>query len=205
LLLKNYHLSDDIAFRFGDSAWNEWPLTADKFSHWLSEDHNATNFNLFIDYETFGEHQWDESGIFGFLEHLPRQWLKTHDHTFMTASEAIAAYEPVDQVDVPQTVTWADTERDLSAWLGNAMQSESINGLYSLRDLVIGSDDWSLIEDWRRLQTSDHFYYMCTKWFNDGDIHAYFSPYDTPYEAYINFMNAYRDLRFRLAEKGVEV
>ncbi|HEY5442383.1 MAG TPA: glycoside hydrolase family 57 protein [Candidatus Saccharimonadales bacterium] len=205
LLLKNYHLSDDIAFRFGDSEWSEWPLTADKFAHWLSEDQQATNFNLFIDYETFGEHQWDESGIFGFLEHMPREWLKTANHTFMTASEAIAAYEPVDQVDVPQTVTWADTERDLSAWLGNAMQSSSITGLYDLRDKIIGSNDWALIEDWRRLQTSDHFYYMCTKWFNDGDIHAYFSPYDTPYEAYINFMNAYRDLQLRLAEKGASV
>jgi alpha-amylase len=205
LLLKNYRLSDDIAFRFGDNAWSEWPLTADKFAHWLSEDQQATNFNLFIDYETFGEHQWDESGIFGFLEHMPREWLKTAGHTFMTASEAIAAHEPVDQVDVPQTVTWADTERDLSAWLGNAMQSSSINGLYELRDQIISSNDLALTEDWRRLQTSDHFYYMCTKWFNDGDIHAYFSPYNTPYEAYINFMNAYRDLQFRLAEKGVAV
>ncbi len=204
LLMKNYHLSDDIAFRFGDSEWNEWPLTADKFSHWLSEDQNATNFNLFIDYETFGEHQWDASGIFGFLEHLPREWLKTSGHTFMTASEAIEAYEPVDTVDVPQTVTWADTERDLSAWLGNSMQNCSIESLYKLTDRVIGTGDWALIEDWRRLQTSDHFYYMCTKWFNDGDIHAYFSPYDTPYEAYINFMNAYRDLEFRLAEKSVD-
>ena len=203
LLLKNYKLSDDIAFRFGDSSWAEWPLTADKFSHWLSEDRNATNFNLFMDYETFGEHQWDESGIFGFLEHLPVEWLKTPGHTFMTLSEAIDASEPVDRIDVPQTITWADTERDLSAWLGNAMQTSSIESLYGLEDSIIGSDDLALIEDWRRLQTSDHFYYMCTKWFNDGDIHAYFSPYDTPYEAYMNFMNAYRDLQFRLAEKGV--
>jgi alpha-amylase len=204
LLLKNYKLSDDIAFRFGDNSWAEWPLTADKFAHWLSEDDHATNFNLFIDYETFGEHQWNESGIFGFLEHLPEQWLKTPGHTFMTLSEAIDAFEPVDRVDMPQTVTWADTERDLSAWLGNPMQSSSIDTLYGLENRVIGSQDLALIDDWRRLQTSDHFYYMCTKWFNDGDIHAYFSPYDTPYEAYMNFMNAYRDLQFRLAEKGIE-
>jgi alpha-amylase len=203
LLLKNYKLSDDIAFRFGDSSWAEWPLTADKFSHWLSEDRDATNFNLFMDYETFGEHQWDESGIFGFLEHLPVEWLKTPGHTFMTLSEAIDASEPVDRIDVPQTITWADTERDLSAWLGNPMQTSSIESLYGLESRIIGSNDLALIEDWRRLQTSDHFYYMCTKWFNDGDIHAYFSPYDTPYEAYINFMNAYRDLQFRLAEKGI--
>ena len=203
LLLKNYKLSDDIAFRFGDSSWAEWPLTADKFSHWLSEDRDATNFNLFMDYETFGEHQWDESGIFGFLEHLPVEWLKTPGHTFMTLSEAIDASEPVDRIDVPQTITWADTERDLSAWLGNPMQTSSIESLYGLESRIIGSNALALIEDWRRLQTSDHFYYMCTKWFNDGDIHAYFSPYDTPYEAYINFMNSYRDLQFRLAEKGI--
>jgi alpha-amylase len=205
LLMKNYHLSDDIAFRFGDHDWSEWPLTADKFSHWLSEDKNATNFNLFMDYETFGEHQWSETGIFEFLEHLPKQWLKTKGHTFMTVSEVIDNFEPKDQVDVPNTVTWADVERDLSAWLGNAMQSQAIQALYDLQEPIIHCGDLALIEDWRRLQTSDHFYYMCTKWFNDGDIHAYFSPYDTPYEAYMNFMNAYHDLRARLAEKGVAV
>jgi len=201
LLLKNYKLSDDIAFRFGDSNWSEHPLTADKFSHWLSEDKDATNFNLFMDYETFGEHQWEESGVFGFLDHLPKEWLKTEGHSFMTVSEVIDNNEPVGPVDVPDTVTWADTERDLSAWLGNAMQTNSIAVLYDLQDKIIGTGDWELIEDWRRLQTSDHFYYMCTKWFNDGDIHAYFSPYETPYEAYINFMNAFRDLEYRLAEK----
>jgi alpha-amylase len=203
LLMKNYKLSDDIAFRFGDHDWSEWPLTADKFAHWLSQDQHATNFNLFMDYETFGEHQWDESGIFGFLENLPRQWLKTPGHTFMTFSEAIDTFQPADAINAPQTITWADTERDLSAWLGNAMQTSSIESLYGLQDKIMSSNDLGLIEDWRRLQTSDHFYYMCTKWFNDGDIHAYFSPYDTPYEAYINFMNAYHDLQFRLAEKGL--
>jgi alpha-amylase len=205
LLMKNYKLSDDIAFRFGDSDWKEYPLTADKFSHWLSEDKDASNFNLFMDYETFGEHQWEESGVFGFLEHLPKEWLKDEDHTFMTVSEAIDTYTPADSIDVPETVTWADTERDLSAWLGNAMQQSTITALYELQDAILGSHDLQLIEDWRRLQTSDHFYYMCTKYFNDGDIHAYFSPYETPYEAYINFMNAYRDLQFRLAEKGAMV
>lgn len=205
LLLKNYRLSDDIAFRFGDREWAEWPLTADKFSHWLSEDPHATNFNLFMDYETFGEHQWSESGIFDFLEHLPKQWLKTKGHTFMTVSEVIDRFEAKDQVSVPQTVTWADVERDLSAWLGNAMQSSAIQALYDLQDSIIRSGDLALIDDWRRLQTSDHFYYMCTKWFNDGDIHAYFSPYDTPYEAYMNFMNAYHDLKARLSQKGIPV
>ncbi len=203
LLLKNYKLSDDIAFRFGDQNWAEWPLTADKFSHWLSENQEATNFNLFMDYETFGEHQWDESGIFDFLEHLPKEWLKTEGHTFMTVSDVIDAFEPVDKIDMPNTVTWADTERDLTAWIGNAMQVNSLSAIYGLQDKVIASNDLSLIEDWRKLQTSDHFYYMCTKWFNDGDVHAYFSPYESPYEAYINFINAYRDIQYRLAEKGL--
>lgn len=205
LLMKNYKLSDDIAFRFGDREWAEWPLTADKFAHWMSEDPNATNINLFMDYETFGEHQWEESGVFDFLEHLPKEWLKTPHHTFMTVSETIDNFEPVGDIDIPHIVTWADTERDLSAWNGNDMQRAALKAVYDLGDSIIGTNDWELIEDWRRLQTSDHFYYMCTKWFNDGDIHAYFSPYDTPYEAYMNFMNVYRDLQCRLVEKGVPV
>ncbi|MGH7142419.1 MAG: glycoside hydrolase family 57 protein [Candidatus Saccharimonadales bacterium] len=205
LLMKNYRLSDDIAFRFGNHDWSEWPLTADKFAHWINSDNNATNIDLFMDYETFGEHQWQETGIFEFLKELPKQWLKAPDNTFMTVSEACDSFEPVDQVDVPNTITWADTERDLSAWLGNSMQQQAIIGLYELQDKIIKSQDLSLINDWRNLQASDHFYYMCTKWWNDGDIHSYFSPYETPYEAYMNFMNAYHDLRFRLAEKGVAV
>jgi len=203
LLVKNYKLSDDIAFRFGDNSWSEWPLTADKFSHWLNDSGDATNFNLFMDYETFGEHQWGESGIFDFLGHLPNEWLKNPNNTFMTVSEAMEKNDSVGELDMPYTVTWADTERDLSAWLGNAMQQQSILALYGLEDKIMNSDDLVLINDWRRLQTSDHFYYMCTKWFNDGDIHAYFSPYDTPYEAHIAFMNAWHDLQFRLSEKGL--
>lgn len=205
LLMKNYKLSDDLAFRFGNQDWAEWPLTADKFTHWLNNTGDADVFNLFMDYETFGEHQWEHTGIFDFLEHLPDQWLKQDNNTFMTVSEAIDTHEAKDRVDVPDTVTWADTERDLSAWLGNPMQQQAIEVLYSLQDAIIASKDLALIEDWRKLQTSDHFYYMCTKWFNDGDIHAYFSPYDTPYEAHINFMNAWHDLRSRLASKGVNV
>lgn len=205
LLLKNYRLSDDIAFRFGNRAWEGWPLTADKFTHWLNESGEATNFNLFMDYETFGEHQWDDTGIFDFLEHLPKEWLRQKGHTFMTVSEVIDAFEPKDQVDIPQTLTWADTERDLSAWLGNDMQASAITALYGLEDKILDTKDDALIEDWRKLQASDHFYYMCTKWFNDGDIHAYFSPYQNPYDAFIAFMNTYHDLRFRLVQKGVEV
>lgn len=205
LLMKNYRLSDDIAFRFGDQNSPAWPLTADKFADWLKETQNATNFNLFMDYETFGEHQWEDTGIFNFLHHLPEEWLKADNHTFMTVSEAAEAYEPVDTIDTPYTTTWADTERDLSAWLGNPMQQQAIQALYDLQHAIFESNDWALIEDWRRLQTSDHFYYMCTKWFNDGDIHAYFSPYDTPYEAFTNFMNAWHDLKFRLIEKGFDI
>ncbi|HSW65830.1 MAG TPA: glycoside hydrolase family 57 protein [Bacillota bacterium] len=205
LLMKNYKLSDDIAFRFGDRNWAGWPLTADKFTHWLNESGDATNFDLFMDYETFGEHQWDESGIFDFLEHLPNEWLKREGNTFMTVSEVIDTFQPVDRVDMPYTVTWADTERDLSAWLGNSMQASSIHALYDLEQRVLDTGDLTLIDDWRKLTTSDHFYYMCTKWFNDGDIHAYFSPYENPYDAFIAFMNAWHDLQFRLAAKGVDV
>ncbi len=205
LLLKNYRLSDDIAFRFSETARSSMPLTASTFAHWLSESGDATNFNLFMDYETFGEHQWEDTGIFGFLRHLPKEWLRSDNHTFMTVSEAASAFEPVDRVDMPQTVTWADAERDLTAWLGNKMQHQAIQALYELEDHVLGTNDIELIEDWRRLTTSDHFYYMCTKWFSDGDVHAYFSPYESPYEAFINFMNAWHDVRHRLLQKGVGV
>jgi alpha-amylase len=197
LFLKNYKMSDDIAFRFGNSDWSEWPLTSDKFSHWLNETKEAEIFNLFMDYETFGEHQWEDKGIFDFLKNLPGHWLSNPNNRFLTFTEAIEKFEPKDMVDMPDTVTWADTERDLTAWVGNNMQQNAISALYSLSDKVIGSGDQNLINDWRRLQTSDHFYYMCTKWFEDGDVHSYFSPYQSPYDAFINFMNAYHDLAWR--------
>ena len=207
LLMKNYKLSDDIAFRFSNKSWSEYPLTADKFVHWLNaipEDQPIVN--LFMDYETFGEHQWDDTGIFEFLDHMPGTFMESNaDRTFMTLSEAANTFEPKDEVDVPQTITWADTERDLTAWLGNTMQQQAISALYGLQDQVIQSNDLQLIEDWRKLQTSDHFYYMCTKWFSDGDVHAYFSPYNTPYEAFIAFMNVYHDMKDRLMQKGFEV
>jgi alpha-amylase len=206
LLLKNYKLSDDIAFRFGNKSWSQWPLTADKFTHWLnSTGDDAQIFNLFMDYETFGEHQWSESGIFDFLAHLPAQWFKKSGNSFMTVSEAADSYPAVDRVDMPNTVTWADTERDLSAWTGNRMQQQSLDALYGLEERVKMSGDLKLIEDWRKLTTSDHSYYMCTKYFNDGDVHAYFSPYVSPYEGFMNFMNAWQDVRYRLLEKGIEV
>lgn len=205
LLLKNYRLSDDIAFRFSETARSATPLTAGTYAHWLSETADATNFNLFMDYETFGEHQWEDTGIFEFLRHLPGEWLKDQSHTFMTVSEIADAHDAVDRVDMPQTVTWADTERDLTAWLGNKMQHQAIEALYDLEHAVLNADDDQLINDWRKLTTSDHFYYMCTKWFSDGDVHAYFSPYESPYEAFINFINAWHDVRHRLIQKGIEV
>lgn len=205
LLTKNYKLSDDIAFRFSNREWEEYPLSVEKFLSWTKDSWDQPLINLFMDYETFGEHQWADSGIFDFLEALPSHWLATPEHTFMTVSEAADTYETADTIDCPQTITWADNERDLSAWLGNTMQQGAIKSLYGLRDKIYASNDLLLIEDWRKLQTSDHFYYMCTKWFNDGDVHAYFSPYNSPYEAYIAFMNAYQDVKYRLSEKGLEV
>lgn len=198
LLMKNYRLSDDIAFRFGDRNTPVWPLTAEKFARWLGDDQNATNFDLFMDYETFGEHQWGESGIFDFLEHLPREWLTNRHHTFMTVTEAAGSFDSKDEIDVPTTITWADTERDLSAWLGNSMQTNAIEALYGLRDDVLQTKDLTLIEDWRKLTTSDHFYYMCTKYWSDGDVHKYFSPYESPYDSYINFMNVLDNIQSRL-------
>jgi alpha-amylase len=193
-------LSDDIAFRFSCRDWAGWPLTADKFGHWISKvNGNGFVVNLFLDYETFGEHQWQETGIFDFLRHLPQEIFKHPDNDFKTPSEVIKAYPPVGEVDVPHIVSWADIERDLSAWLGNAMQSNAIHELYRLEKKIRATGDQVLINDWRKLQTSDHFYYMCTKWFSDGDVHKYFNPYDSPYDSYINFMNILGNLQYRLA------
>jgi alpha-amylase len=201
LLLKNYKLSDDIAFRFSEKSWREWPLTADKFASWVTN-HNGNGqvINLFMDYETFGEHQWKEHGIFNFLESLPGEILKHPDNDFVTPSEAITRYPAMDEIDVPYIVTWADTERDLSAWNGNYIQKSAINSIYSLEKKILSGGDQKLIDDWRRLQTSDHFYYMCTKWFSDGDVHKYFNPYESPYDAFISYMNAVTDLKLRLKE-----
>lgn len=200
LLLKNYKLSDDMAFRFSNRGWSEWPLTADKYGQWLGVADGDT-VNLFMDYETFGEHQWEDSGIFNFLERLPEEVLKNPGLDFKTPSEVIASYEPRDYVDIPHTLTWADTDRDLTAWLGNPMQRAAIETIYQLEDDIHKINDHKLMEDWRRLQTSDHFYYMCTKWSNDGDVHAYFSPYESPYDAYIAYMNALTDLKLRVDKR----
>lgn len=205
LLLKNYRLSDDIAFRFSNQGWPEWPLTSEKYLSWLGAiDEREQLINLCMDYETFGEHQWKEHGIFDFMQAWIPKWLEDTDHHFVTASQAALSQEPADEVSVERTVTWADTERDLSAWLGNSMQQEALRHLYELEEDVLRSRSSELMNDWRNLQTSDHVYYMCTKWFTDGDVHAYFSPYTSPYDAFIYFMNAVRDLRFRLMQVTTE-
>lgn len=201
LLLKNYRLSDDLAFRFSNQAWEQWPLTADTYSQWANDSiTDSPLINLFMDYETFGEHQWADTGIFEFFEKFVGQWLATSNNVFYTVGEALEANEPVGEISMENVVTWADSERDLTAWLGNSMQQEALRHLYALEDGVMRSGDMNLISDWRRLQTSDHAYYMCTKWFTDGDVHAYFSPYDSPYDAFLYFMNAIRDMRYRLME-----
>jgi alpha-amylase len=204
LLLKNYSLSDDIAFRFSNRAWPEWPLTAEKFARWISNiNGNGNVVNLFMDYETFGEHQWSDTGIFDFMRHLPEEVLKHPDNDFRTPSEVVQSFEPVDTVDVPNVISWADTERDLSAWLGNPMQSNAIHELYRLEGKIKQTRDEKIIADWRKLQASDHFYYMCTKYFADGDVHKYFNPYDSPYDSYINFMNVLGNLQNRCVRQGL--
>lgn len=198
VLLKNYRLSDDIAFRFSNRGWAEWPLTAPKFARWISDvNGNGQTVNLFMDYETMGEHQWEDTGIFDFLTHLPDEVFKHPDNNFKTPSEVIRDYDAMGEIDVPHMISWADIERDLSAWLGNAMQSNALHELYRMEQQVKQTEDPEIIVDWRKLQTSDHFYYMCTKWFADGDVHKYFNPYDSPYDSYINFMNVMDNLRSR--------
>ena len=199
LLLKNYRLSDDVAFRFGDKNWPQWPLNADTYNDWVNASITDKSIvNLFMDYETFGEHQWVDTGIFDFYESFVGKWLENPANTFYTVSGAIDAFKPVGEISMPNTVTWADTERDLTAWLGNSMQQEALRYLYAMEDDILRTNDIDLISDWRKLQTSDHVYYMCTKWFTDGDVHAYFSPYESPYDAFLYFINVIRDLRWRL-------
>lgn len=194
LLLKNYRLSDDIAFRFSDRSWSGWPLDADKFGSWI--DRAGDVCNLFMDYETFGEHHRQENGILQFLDALPAKIL-SHGNTFATPSELIERFAPVSRYDVPRPISWADTERDLSAWAGNAMQSSALQELYRIESQVKETGDLDLLDDWRRLTTSDHIYYMCTKYFADGQVHKYFNPYASPYDSYINFMNVLDHLRGR--------
>jgi alpha-amylase len=203
LLLKNFRLSDDIAFRFSNQGWTEWPLTAEKYANWLKTIPKKQQVvNLFIDYETFGEHQWKESGIFEFLKSLPGTVLKKTDFAFLNPKDVASTYEAVDSIHVPYPISWADEERDLTAWLGNEMQDEAFNKLYSQENLVKACSDTDIKRDWNYLQASDHFYYMCTKWFTDGDVHRYFNPYPSPYEAFINYMNVLSDFMIRVEENS---
>jgi len=201
LLLKNYQLSDDIAFRFSQHSWASWPLTTEKFVGWLNEiDKKEEVVNLFMDYETFGEHQWPETGIFDFMRALPGKVLSMTNYSFNTPSEVASTLQPVGDMHVPTPISWADEERDLSAWLGNELQDEAFDKLYRLEERVRNCDDAWITKNWEYLQTSDHFYYMCTKWFSDGDVHKYFNPYQTPYTAFINYMNVLSDFEIRVNE-----
>jgi len=208
LLLKYYMLSDDIAFRFSNRSWPEYPLTVDKFINWvnhltLSERSGKNLFlNLFMDYETFGEHQWEETGIFEFIANLPSAVLQ-HSHLgFAHPSQCyeLSNYQQ-ESLSFPDPVSWADQERDVSAWVENDMQQNAITTLYELLRVIKSKGRNDLLEQARLLTTSDHFYYMCTKYFQDGDVHKYFSPYDTPEQAYIYFINALADLEERINEQ----
>lgn len=208
LLLKNYKLSDDIAFRFSNRGWKEWPLTVDKYCDWLhSANGNGDVINLFMDYETFGEHQWEDTGIFEFMRHLPGKFFEHPDSEFLTPSEVVKKFPSRGDLDMHHLTSWADMERDLSAWLGNKIQNSSIYELYKIEESVkaaaIRQKQPKLLEDWQKLTTSDHFYYMCTKWFADGDVHKYFNPYDSPYDSFIAFMNAVQDIILRVDEDKI--
>ena len=203
LLLKNYQLSDDIAFRFSHHSWKEWPLTAEKYTNWLSStDSTQEVINLFMNYETFGEHQWAETGIFDFMKALPKHVFATGHFTFNTPSELSKILQPISAISVVDPISWSDEERDLTAWLGNDLQTEAFNSLYSAAERMSNCTDPDLLRDWNYLQTSDHFYYMSTKWFSDGGIrHSYYNAYNSPYEAFINYMNVVSDFLIRVEDQ----
>ncbi len=199
VLLRNFVLSDDIAFRFSNREWNEWPLTADKYASWINKLAPKSDLlNVFLDYETFGEHNWKETGIFDFLYHMPGKILKKTPFRFMTPSEIADTLQPVSAISVPSPISWADEERDLTAWVGNELQVAALDKLYSLAGKVNKCQDDHIRKDWEYLQSSDHFYYMATKFFSDGAVHAYFNPYETPYDAFMNYMNVLSDFEIRL-------
>jgi len=197
LLLRNYGLSDDIAFRFSDKGWNEWPLTSEKFVGWLGNTEGDV-VNLFMDYETFGEHQHADSGIFDFMKALPSAVISSGNFEFRTPAEVASKCKAVSTLSVPQPISWADEERDTSAWLGNELQQDAFNKIYALEEKLSILGDPVLWADYGHLQESDHLYYMCTKFFSDGDVHKRFNPYDTPYEAFINYMNVLSDFIIRV-------
>lgn len=225
LLLKHAELSDDIAFRFSDKKWASYPLTAEKYMQWLNDYSQEEFINLFMDFETFGEHQWADTGIFDFFSEVVKQVSEDPWSSFVTPGEVFrshfrpqsvqsgAALTPAEKYayaknktqfkkiakyDVPVPISWADVDRDLTAWVDNVLQQDTIRQLYELESAVLAAQDSEILQDWRRLQTSDHFYYMCIKWSADGDVHAYFSPYDSPLEAYRRFCIALADVKTRL-------
>ena len=199
LLLKNSSLSDDIAFRFSDRGWSDWPLTGEKYLSWIkAAAQNDEIVNLFMDYETFGEHQKAASGIFDFMRFFPEVVIGDGEFEFVTPSQAAKKHRPVAELDVMDPISWADEERDVTAWLGNELQNDAFNKLYDQEEKLALLDDEALWSDFGHLQESDHFYYMCTKFFSDGAVHKYFNPYDTPYEAFINYMNVLSDFILRV-------
>ena len=203
LLLRNYKLSDDIAFRFSNEGWPEWPLTADKYAGWVAEE-NGDVINLFMDYETFGEHQKTSTGIFDFMKALPKALLATGEVEFATVSEAAKKLQPVAVLHSPHAMSWADEERDVTAWLGNDLQNEAFAKLYALAPKVKKAKNKDFEYVWHFMQNSDHFYYMATKWFSDGDVHSYFNPYGSAYEAFINYMNVLADFDIELTKAAKE-
>jgi alpha-amylase len=199
VLLRNFVLSDDIAFRFSNKNWSEWPLTADKYAAWLNKlAPKSELLNIFLDYETFGEHNNRNTGIFDFLSHLPGVILKKTPYKFMTPTEVADNLQPVSAISVPSPISWADEERDITAWHGNELQAAALDKLYDLTDKVRRCEDLQIRKDWEYLQASDHFYYMATKFFSDGAVHAYFNPYETPYDAFMNYMNVLSDFEIRV-------
>ena len=197
LLLRNYSVSEDIAFRLSKKSWKDWPLTAEKYLSWLKQSEGEI-INLFMDYETFGEHQAASSGIFDFMRYLPEAITQDGTFEFVTPSQAARKHKAVAPIEVPQTISWADEERDVTAWLGNELQQDAFNKLYAQTEKLSILNNPTLWEDFGHLQESDHFYYMCTKFFSDGEVHNYFNPYDTPYEAFINYMNVLSDFIIRV-------
>ncbi|MGB5808957.1 MAG: glycoside hydrolase family 57 protein [Polyangiales bacterium] len=196
ILTKNYRLSDDVAFRFSNQAWAEYPLTAEKFAKWVHQISGAGDVvNLFMDYETFGEHQWKETGIFDFLGHFPDVLFRHPHWDIATPSEAIDRYPPLGELSFHRLVSWADEARDISAWRGNEMQQRALQEIYALGDAIRRRNNSHLLALWRKLQTSDHFYYMATKSASDAEVHDYFSPYEGPYDAFIHYMNVLKDLK----------
>ena len=201
LLLKNSKLSDDISFRFNNTEWPEYPLTADKYINWIADlPEEEQIINLFMNFETLGELQPRESGIFEFMKALPR-FAFEKNIGFITPSEAIAKMKSVSELAVPFPMSWADEARDTSAWLGNDLQNEAFNKLYSIAERVRLCSDRRLKQDWMYLQASDHFYYMCTKHLDDGAVHSHYSPYESPFTAFTNYMNVLADFIVRVEEQ----